>query len=258
MSASLQAEGVTVRLGQSEVLTNAAFALREGECVGLIGPNGAGKTTLLRVLAGLIKPGSGNVALDGLPFASWPARERARQVGYLAQAAIAHWPMTVEHIVALGRLPRRDPFRGLSETDTRAVDAALAKVDASHLRDRNVTTLSGGERARVMLARVLAGEPRFLLADEPGAGLDPAHQLRLMEHLSDLAHGGHGVAVVLHDLTLAARYCDRLVLLQSGRVVADGAAGDVMTDHNMATVFGVRCIRASQAGEPLVVAWHTV
>ncbi len=255
MNRELIAETVTVRHGRAEVLSHADFGLGAGEVVGLIGPNGAGKTTLLKAIAGVIAPTLGTVSLQGRALADWPRRAYARRVGYLAQAAVVHWPLTVEHLVTLGRLPHRDPFRGLRPADAAAVSAALAQVDASHLRERVVTTLSGGERARVMLARVLAGEPRFLLADEPGTGLDPAHQLRIMSHLRDLARRGCGVVVVLHDLTLATRFCDRLVMLDGGRVVADGPVGDVLSAGHVRSVFGVRCVTGEYEGEPLLVPW---
>ena len=258
MSGILRAHRVTVRHGGAEALSRASFAVGEGELVGLVGPNGAGKTTLLRVLANLLFPVSGEVRLDGRPVSAWPRRVFARHVGYLAQSAVAHWPLTVERIVTLGRLPHQDPLRRMSKDDALAVEAALVQVDAAHLRDRVVTTLSGGERARVMLARVLAGEPRILLADEPGAGLDPAHQLQVMDHMRRLARLGRGVVVVSHDLTLAARFCDRLVMLRDGRIVASGPVSEVLTRGHVEDVFRVRCIDGTHEEEPLLVPWKAL
>jgi iron complex transport system ATP-binding protein len=258
MSGVLQAENVIVRHGGREILSRVSLALGEGELVGLVGPNGAGKTTLLRILANLLTPDSGQIHLDGRPLSAWRRRAFARQVGYLAQSTIVHWPLSVERIVTLGRLPHQDPLRRPSRDDARAVDAALARVDAAHLRDRVVSALSGGERARVMLARVLAGEPRILLADEPGAGLDPAHQLQVMGHMRRLARQGHGVVVVLHDLTLAARFCDRLVMLRDGQMVASGPVSQVLTQGHLDAVFRLRCLGGTHENEPLLVPWEVL
>lgn len=258
MSDVLRADGVSVRRGKTEILRRASFEVGKGELIGLIGPNGAGKTTLLKVLSGLLPPIAGDVRLNGRPVSTWPRRAFARHVGYLAQAAVAHWPLTVERTVALGRLPHQEPLRQIARDDAQAVEAALAQVDASHLRDRIVTTLSGGERARVMLARVLAGDPSILLADEPGTGLDPAHQLQIMDHMRRLARQGRGVVVVLHDLTLAARFCDRLVMLRDGRIVISGSISEVLTQGHMEDVFQVRCLDATHENEPLLVPWKAL
>ncbi|HXG28067.1 MAG TPA: ABC transporter ATP-binding protein, partial [Nevskiales bacterium] len=169
------------------------------------------------------------------------------------QGGQCHWPMPVAQVVALGRLPHRAPWARVPPADAAAVQRALQAADVAHLADRPVTQLSGGERARVLLARALAVEARVLLADEPTAGLDPAHQLGVMEVLRRRAQSGAGVVVVLHDLTLAARFCDRLLLLGEGRVVADGAAEQVLTEQNLAQVYGIEAHRAAGAEGLLVV-----
>lgn len=258
MNSVLRADKISVKHGKIVVLSQASFEVGEGELIGLIGPNGAGKTTLLKALCGLLLPFSGEVRLDDRPISTWSRCDFARHVGYLAQAAVVHWPLSVERIVALGRFAHQNPLRQIAKDDAQVIEAALAQVNACHLRDRIVTTLSGGERAMVMLARVLAGEARILLADEPGAGLDPAHQLQVMDHMRRLAKRGHGVVVVLHDLTLAARFCDRLVMLRDGHIVASGLVSEVLTQDRMEDVFKVRCFDGMHENEPLLVPWRAL
>lgn len=249
----LTAADIHLKRGGTPVLNGAAFHLAAGEVVGLIGPNGAGKTSLLRCLVGLERPERGEVRLKDRPLAQWPARALASEIAYLAQSAACHWPMAVERIVALGRLPHLGTWQSAAAEDLAAVERAMAATDVTHLRQRQATTLSGGEQARVQLARSLAVGARVLFADEPVAGLDPGHQIQVMELLRDHGSAGHAVVVVLHDLTLAARYCSRLVLMAAGRVVADGPPAEVMTPHNLATVYGIAARIEHQDGGLLVV-----
>jgi iron complex transport system ATP-binding protein len=249
----LAAEDIAVRLGGRAVLAGVAIAATPGELVGLIGPNAAGKTTLVRVLAGLIVPDSGTVTLDGRPLAAIPRAARARAVAYLEQDAVCHWPLAVHRLVALGRLPWLGPFQRPGAADAAAIARAMADAEIDTLADRPVTALSGGERARVFLARALAGGPHVLLADEPVASLDPYHQIKVMELLRTQVARGGAVVAVLHDLTLAARFCDRLVLLDRGRVAAEGAAGEVLTPEALARVYGVTAAFGSDADGPYVV-----
>lgn len=219
---------VAVHLGGRAVLQQASFALHEAEVVGIIGPNGAGKSSLMRAMAGLIEPATGRVSLDGRALADWPGMERARELAYLPQSAPVHWPLSVRAVVELGRLPFR---RGWFATDggaAAAVRAAMAETEVEKLQDRLLTELSGGERTRVMIARLLAAQPRVILADEPVAALDAYHQLHVMELLSGRAASGAAVAVVLHDLGLAARFCTRILLLDKGRIVADGTPAELL------------------------------
>lgn len=240
MTAVLAAGAIIVRRGPATILGPVDIAIQSGTLVGVIGPNGAGKTTAMRCLAGIETPASGTVSLDGRPLTAIPPRARSSRIGYLAQGGEVNWPLTVERLVALGRLPHLGPWSAPTGDDAAAVATALDQCDVAHLADRPVTTLSGGERARALIARVLAGHPDFLLADEPVAGLDPRHQLRVMGLLRAQADSGCGVAVVLHDLSLAARHCHRLVLLDGGRLVADGPPETVLEPGTLERVYGVQ------------------
>ena len=252
---SLEASQLHLAMGPCPVVHGVDVALRPGEVTAILGPNGAGKSTLLRGLAGLQAPLDGEVRLAGTSLADFKADRRAREIGYLPQEATVHWPLAVERVVALGRLPHLGPWQRLGAADGYAVDRALAATGVEHLRGRTVTELSGGERARVLLARVLAGEPDILLADEPVAGLDPYHQVHFMELVRDYAAAGRTVALVLHDLNLAARFCDRLLLMDEGRLVAEGPAREVLDPEHLARVFGIRAVYGEEGGEPYVVPW---
>ncbi|NFV78813.1 ABC transporter ATP-binding protein [Magnetospirillum aberrantis] len=235
----LTATDIHLRRGDNTVLKGVDFHLSMGEMIGLIGPNGAGKTSLLRCLVGLERPERGEIRLGDKSLAHWPARALASEIAYLAQSAACHWPMAVERIVALGRLPHLGSWQSPAATDVAAVKQAMAATDVAHLRHRQATALSGGEQARVQLARSLAVGARGLFADEPVAGLDPGHQIQVMELLRGHARSGHAVVIVLHDLTLAARYCSRLVLMAEGKVAAEGSPAEVMTPGNLAAVYGI-------------------
>jgi len=247
----LQAESVSLRLGGRPVLLGVDAAVRPGELLGVIGANGAGKSTLVRVLAGLRQPDEGKVTLDGAPLTAIKPARLALLRAYLPQEPAAHWALTAAELVGLGRLPHRraapDPAR-----DADAITTALRRTGTLDHAERRIDTLSGGERARVMLARALAVEAPILLADEPIAGLDPLQQIRTMQVLRDLAASGTAVAAVLHDLTVAARFCDRLLLLHAGAVLADGAPDTVLTDTNLAVAYGITVRR--EAG--LIVPWE--
>ncbi len=252
----LQADAVDVEIDGNAILCDASVAVARGELVGLIGPNGAGKSTLLKVLAGLLRPRRGEVLVDGVALDAVPARQLARCIGYLAQGAPAHWPLQVEKVVALGRLPHLSWYQQPGATDRAAIERALELAEVTHLRDRIVTTLSGGERLRVLLARVFAAEPQLILADEPVAALDPYHQLHVMEILRDHAHRGGGAIAVLHDLNLAARFCDRLVLLDRGRQVCAGSAREVLDNTHLRAVYGIEAELTERDGELTVIPWR--
>jgi iron complex transport system ATP-binding protein len=249
----LSAQSVTVELGARRVLDGIDFGIKAGELVGLLGPNGAGKTTLLRALAGLQPVQQGRVQLLDQAIGDYDASDRARRLAYLPQAGQCHWSMPVAQVVALGRLPHRAPWARMPATDHAAVQRAMDAADVAYLAERPATELSGGERARVLLARALAVESQLLLVDEPTAGLDPAHQLGVMDVLKARAQAGIGVIVVLHDLTLAARFCNRLVLLDQGRVVADAAPVEVLTAVNLREVYAIEAYQAQTEQGMLVV-----
>ncbi|MDP3907445.1 ABC transporter ATP-binding protein [Novosphingobium sp.] len=225
-------------------LADVTASLKPGEVTAICGPNGAGKSSLLAVLAGLLASDSGAVSLDGQPLNQLPAPKRAQAIGFLPQSAEVAWDISVETLAALGRLP----WRTSAAEDAAAVQGALAALQLESLRDRPVSQLSGGERARALLARVLAGEPRWLLADEPLANLDLAHQLALLARLRELARRrGLGVVLVLHDLAQAMNHADRVLVLDLGAVVADGPPEMVLTADLISVVWGVP---ARWLGEP--------
>lgn len=221
-------------------LHGVSLALEPGSITAICGPNGAGKSTLLEMLAGLLAPDSGAVTLDREALAGHHPRRRAQAIGYLPQAHEIAWDVPVRSLVALGRMPHGD-------SRTEPVDAALAALDIAHLAARRAQSLSGGETARVLLARVLAGEPRWILADEPLAALDLAHQLALLRHLRSSARAGAGVVLVLHDLAHAMNHADRVVVLDRGRIAADGGGADALAPQVIARVWNVA---ARWVGDP--------
>jgi iron complex transport system ATP-binding protein len=233
------------------VLNDVWFTVEPGEVVGLIGPNGAGKSTLLRSILALT-PSSGAVTINGSDAARMGARERALKIAYLAQDREIAWAVPAEMVVSLGRAPHRAPFAPMSARDRDAVDTAIRRMEIEPFRQRPATELSGGEKARVLIARALAQETPLLIADEPTAGLDPSHQITLMRLFRDIAHENRAVIASLHDLGLAARWCTRLLLLDKGGIVADGLPHDVLTRETLRTVYGVTAFIGHAEGGPVV------
>lgn len=248
----LSAKKLHAALGGRPVLNGLSFCVGEGEFVGLIGPNGAGKSTLLRAVLGLTDA-SGDIEISGRGAALMSARERAHHIAYLPQEREIGWPVSVEMLVSLGRAPHRPAFAGLDSADREKIEQAMQRMELEEFRHRPATELSGGERARVLIARALAQDASLLLADEPTAGLDPSHQIALMRLFAELAGEGRGVVASLHDLSLAARWCTRLILLDKGAIVADGAPRDVLTRERLRSVYGVEAHFGEAGGSLLVV-----
>jgi iron complex transport system ATP-binding protein len=248
----LEAQRLQVKRGDKAVLVGVSLAIGPGEVVGILGPNGAGKSTLLATLAGLLQPTHGFVALDGRPLADFNRNEVARAIAFLPQKRVVHWSLSARATVELGRFPYAGR-PGEMAAGAAAIDAALAATDVATIAGRSVDTLSGGELARVLMARALAQDTPLLLADEPTAGLDPSHQLALFEVLTARARSGRSVLVAIHDLALAARFCTRLVMLLDGTVLADGPPASVLTEPLLRQAFAIEARLITVDGAPLVV-----
>jgi len=237
----LAADHLTLAYNGQPVIHDLSLAVAAGEVLGLIGPNGAGKTTVLRALIGQRAPRTGSLSLNGKNLRELSSLTRAQCIGLVPQGESLAWPLTVEEIVALGRAAHRGWLLPLSTTDRDVIKWALARTHLTELRDRPVDKLSGGERQRTLIARALTQQPSVLLLDEPTANLDIHHQLQVLDLVRELVTKGQLATVLaIHDLTLAARYCDRLVLLHAGRAIACGSPETVLTPDNLRTVFDVQ------------------
>jgi iron complex transport system ATP-binding protein len=245
--AIVEVREATFRYGTRTALDAVSFTARQGEFVALLGPNGAGKSTLVRLVAGLAAPVAGEVRLAGLDPAHAPRRAVAQACALVPQEPRITWPFTVREAVMMGRAPRQGLLAVPGRLDRGAVEGALEACDLLHLADRRLDALSGGERRRVFFARALAQEPRVLLLDEPTAFLDLGHQVAAMRMAQVAARGGLCVIAVLHDLNLAAAACDRVVVLSRGRVVADGAPAEVLTEARVREVWQVPVWRGENA-----------
>jgi iron complex transport system ATP-binding protein len=246
----LSLSDLKVSLSTRPVLKGITLDVAAGEFIGLIGPNGAGKSTLLRSALGLLR-GSGTVRISGRDSSSLSARERAHHIAYLPQEREIAWAVSVETLVAFGRAPHLG-LAGLSGGDVAIVDQAIRRMEIDEFRKRPATELSGGEKARVLIARALAQDAPLLLADEPTVGLDPLHQITLMRIFAELAREGRGVVASMHDLGLAARWCTRLIMIDDGRIVADGPPASVLTAERLRQVYGVTSFIAEADGGMVV------
>jgi len=235
---TIAAENLVWGVGRKTILNDVSLTIRPGTVLGLLGPNGSGKSSLLRLLAGLARPASGRVTLDGRDIAGIRRRDLARRIALVQQHATTEMNVTAQDVVMLGRIPHRAPLAGCSQADTAAVGTALAQVDMTAFCHESWQSLSGGERQRVQIARALAQQPRELFLDEPTNHLDIQHQLDLLRLIATL---GLTCIVALHDLNHAAMFCDRLLVLEGGRVVADGLPAEVLTRDLLSTVFKVQC-----------------
>jgi len=252
----LHIAGLSVLLAGRQVLADIDIEVKPGEFVVVVGPNGAGKTTLLKAVAGIL-PVKGSILIEESPLLRLSLAERARRIAYLPQGHVFHWPLAVEDIVALGRLPRGGGA-DLSSADGEAVKKAMVQTGVAEYARRAVTRLSGGERARVALARVLATEAPLILADEPTAALDPRYQLIVLGILQRHARAGGTVIAVLHDLGLAARHADRIIVLDQGRVVADGTPSEVLTKLLLAKTFGIDAEIVALGDAPVIIPWNVI
>ncbi|XSS62482.1 heme ABC transporter ATP-binding protein [Pseudomonas sp. B11] len=253
----LQAEDLHIRRGAKQVLAGIDLQLKPGEVLGVLGPNGAGKSSLLGALSGELSAHQGRVLLDQRELAQWEGMQRAQRLAVLPQASSLDFAFRVEEVVGLGRLPHQTG----RIRDAQIVSAALAAADVGHLRDRSYLALSGGERQRVHLARVLAQlwpgqEGQSLLLDEPTSALDPLHQHVTLQAIRAFAEQGVAVLVILHDLNLAARYCDRVLLLEGGRAHSLGTPACVLRAEPLKAVFGLEVLvqEHPERGHPLIIA----
>lgn len=253
----LQAQAVSVNRGGRRVLSDVSLVLQPGQVLGVLGPNGAGKSSLLGVLNGELAASSGEVLLDARPLASWAGRARAQRLAVLPQSSSLNFAFSVEQVVRMGRMPHDTGMAA----DEQIVARVLHAVDAIYLSGRSYLQLSGGERQRVHLARVLAqlwpgADGQVLLLDEPTSMLDPLHQLSVLDAVRRFADQGASVLIILHDLNLAARYCDQLLLLGNGGVRASGTPGQVLQPDPLHQVFGVDVLVQPhpERGHPLIIA----
>ena len=248
----LSFDALSLTLRGRQILHGISGRLEHGKVTAILGPNGAGKSSLLSCLSGVRLATVGTLMLGDQMLATLPAMQRAKAIGFLPQQADIHWDVNVRALVALGRLPHHGPW-GNHPDDAAAIQNAMVQTDCVGLADRKAQRLSGGEQARVLLARVLAGRPSWILADEPLANLDPAYQMDVIRCLKSAANAGTGVALVLHDLTQAARIADHVILMKEGRITAAGPAADILNHNQLAEAFGVSVhISSDDDGSPII------
>ncbi|AXR78087.1 ABC-type cobalamin/Fe3+-siderophores transport system, ATPase component [Natrarchaeobaculum sulfurireducens] len=253
---SIDVRNVGISFGDIDVVSDVSFVVDPGELVGLVGPNGAGKTSLLRVLSGTLEPDTGTVAVDGTDLHELSSRNASRLVAVVPQDTSVSFSFDVRTVVEMGRYPHRSRFSPPSATDRELVDRALERTRTAQFADRAIDDVSGGERQRVVLARAVAQDTPIMLLDEPTASLDVNHAIETLELVRDLVDDGRTVVAAIHDLDLAARYCDRLVVVANESVVADGDPADVLTSETLASAFDVSAAVTPNpvTGTPVVTA----
>ena len=252
----IEVNDLTVRFGPITALSSVSMAVSDGQFIGLVGPNGSGKTTLIRAIAGVLQSETGSVTVAGRSVTGVSSRSVSRSVAVVPQDTSLTFDFPVRDIVSMGRTPYVSRLGRAEQSDRQAVNQALERTAIRELADRSISEVSGGERQRVFLARALAQDTPVLLLDEPTASLDINHQIRTLELVRDLADDGKTVVAAIHDLNLAAHYCDELVLLGDGRTVASGPPADVLTEDHLESVFGTRAVvtRHPVTGSTLVMA----
>lgn len=247
---TLIAKNISLNVGEKPLLKGVSLAVKKGKVIGLMGPNGAGKSTLLRVLTGLSTAASGDVLLNDAPL---NAKDSSKHIAYLPDSPPCNWPLTVEQVISLGRIPHQGPLSKLSQVDRQAVRGALAEAALIRLKHRTLSTLSHGERMRVMLARCFATGADFLILDEPLGGLDAKYQLALMQLLKEKARSGCGVLLVLHDFSFAQRFCDEIALMNQSEMVAQDIPDKVLTHASLKEVYGIEAAIGSMHGVPFII-----
>jgi iron complex transport system ATP-binding protein len=253
VTAPLSAEALAAGYGAQDAIADISHAFLAGRVTALLGENGAGKSTLLKALAGIVPVRRGTVRLGGRPLPGIPRREAARVLGYLPQGFEPLFPILARDLVLLGRTPWRTAFGAPSAHDRAAVDAALSEMDAGRLAETDLAAMSGGERQRVLLARVLAGEPEVLLLDEPAANLDPRHRFLVIDAMRRCAGAGGAVVFSTHELDVASQGADDALLLSGGRVLAAGGIADTLTEPLLSALFRVTaCVTPGAGGRPVV------
>lgn len=252
----VETKNLSLRIGEKQLLNNISIGIEKGQIIGLIGPNGAGKSTLLKILANILSADSGSYHLAGKAISDYNEKDLAQKVGYLAQNATAHWPLKAQRLIELGRLPYQGVRQKLKPHDNNIIQAAIEKTETAHLLDRVVTTLSGGEQTRVFLARLFAAEPEVIFADEPIAALDPYHQLHIMEILRDHAKKGGTVVVVMHDINLASRFCDQMILMENGAVRCFGSIHELLGDNILTNTFRIKLRMFCEGDSYAIVPWE--
>ena len=249
----LKVSGLNLTIDSAHIINNASLEIETGQIIGLIGPNGAGKSMLLKSILGLNEEAQGVVTIDDQDINTISLKAKAKFISYAAQGAPVHWPLAVGHLVSLGRIPHLSPWQTTTEEDQQLTLNAMKMTEVDHLSMRTTTSLSGGERARAMLARAIVTGSDFLFADEPIEALDPYHQIQIMDILKNLAKKGKGVLVVIHDLNVAQQYCDQLILMDKGKIIKKDIPINVLTDEILRETYNIKATRLKTNDQNIIV-----